>query len=235
MTEASGINANTIKRGPTIGGVITTQSTWRWVFWFNIPCASFIVAVMLFACPNLKTPGSFSWKQFDFVGCVLYIAGCVLAIFALQEAGTGTIAWDSATFIVCFVISGIAFSILAIWITYLSRRDRLIKPLFPIRIVTHRVMLATILWVHGHILCRSSSPRLIFSRVSTLIGYVFYGVLVELPEQFQIVNDKSPEMAGIYLLAVSGASAVGLYTRHQLDQHMRLIFLRFYTGRFPFQ
>ncbi|KAI5296860.1 hypothetical protein KEM55_005473, partial [Ascosphaera atra] len=45
--------------------------------------------------------------------------------------------------------------------------------------------------------------------VSGLVGYSFYTILVELPERFQIVNDKSAEMSGIYLLAVSGASALG--------------------------
>ncbi|KAI5295853.1 hypothetical protein KEM52_006696 [Ascosphaera acerosa] len=45
--------------------------------------------------------------------------------------------------------------------------------------------------------------------VSGLVGYSFYTVLVELPERFQLVNGKTAEMSGIYLLAVSGASALG--------------------------
>lgn len=46
-------------------------------------------------------------------------------------------------------------------------------------------------------------------RVSTLVGYIFYTLLVELPERFQIVNGKTPQGAGISLLPVSGASALG--------------------------
>lgn len=47
------------------------------------------------------------------------------------------------------------------------------------------------------------------ASTSTLVGYVFYTVLVELPERFQVVNGTSSQQAGIYLLAMSGASAVG--------------------------
>lgn len=45
--------------------------------------------------------------------------------------------------------------------------------------------------------------------VSLLIGYVFFTIMIQLPERFQIVNGKNPEKAGICLLAVSGASAFG--------------------------
>ncbi|KAI5307058.1 hypothetical protein KEM56_005236 [Ascosphaera pollenicola] len=121
--------------GPTLGGVIVTHSTWRWVFWFNVPCGGFIIILMLIFCPNFDTFGKIKWTQLDLLGCALYIAVSFLPIYALQQAGAGT--------------------------------------------------------------------------VSGLVGYSFYTVLVELPERFQLVNGKSAEMSGIYLLAVSGASAVG--------------------------
>ncbi|KAI5288129.1 hypothetical protein KEM54_005450 [Ascosphaera aggregata] len=68
--------------------------------------------------------------------------------------------------------------------------EHTVQPLFPSRILMHRIMLCTIL-------------------VSTLIGYVFFVVMIELPQRFQVVNGKTPEQAGICLLAVSGASALG--------------------------
>ncbi|KAI5307057.1 hypothetical protein KEM56_005235 [Ascosphaera pollenicola] len=49
----------------------------------------------------------------------------------------------------------------------------------------------------------------VWKCVSLLIGYVFFVIMIQLPERFQIVNGKNPEQAGIYLLAVSGASAFG--------------------------
>ncbi|PWY68668.1 MFS general substrate transporter [Aspergillus heteromorphus CBS 117.55] len=175
---------------PTIGGVISTHSTWRWVFWFNIPCGGLILIIMLLVCPTIHTPGNITWRQLDVLGCALYLAASVLAILALQEAGAASFAWDSAAFIVCFVVAGLATCALAAWVVFLSHRQRSVAPLFPARILGHRAMLMTIL-------------------ASVLNGYVFYTVLIELPERFQIVNGKTPQTAGIYLLAMSGASAIG--------------------------
>jgi hypothetical protein len=128
-----------------VGGVITTRSTWRWVFWFNIPVAGFILALMLFFCPDFKYQGRMSWKQFDFFGCFIYLATCVLLITALQEAGAGSINWDSAAFIVCMIMAGLTFIGFALWVAFLSRGTHYTIPLFPARIVKHRIMLPTIM------------------------------------------------------------------------------------------
>ncbi|KAI5288131.1 hypothetical protein KEM54_005452 [Ascosphaera aggregata] len=176
--------------GPTLGGVIVTHSTWRWVFWFNVPCGGFLIILMLIVCPDFNTFGKIKWTQLDIIGCALYIAVSFLPIFALQEAGAGTFQWSSAPSIVCFVFTGLCLIGLCFWIPYLSNRKGNISPLFPAHIAISRVMVSTIM-------------------VSGLVGYTFYTILVELPERFQLVNGKSAEMSGIYLLAVSGASALG--------------------------
>lgn len=131
--------------GPTLGGVITTQSTWRWVFWFNIPCGVFIIVLALIAWPKMHTAGRLSWRQLDFLGCLLYVAASTLLVFALQQAGTGTYSWNSATIIACLTVAGIASVIFGVWIWFLSSKEKPFAPLFPTRIITHRVILANIL------------------------------------------------------------------------------------------
>uniref|UniRef100_A0A093VGU8 Multidrug resistance protein 3 n=1 Tax=Talaromyces marneffei PM1 TaxID=1077442 RepID=A0A093VGU8_TALMA len=180
-------------RGPVVGGIITTYSTWRWVFWFNIPIGGTILVFLLLFCPDFKYRGRITWKQFDFFGCLIYLASCTLLITALQEGGSGSISWTSAAFIICVILAGVIFTCFAAWIAYLSRRKHSVMPLFPMRIVTHRIMLSTIL-------------------VSTCVGFVFYSILVQLPERFQIVNGKSAEIAGVSLIALSGPSAFGQFT-----------------------
>ncbi|KAL9622620.1 MAG: hypothetical protein Q9160_003117 [Pyrenula sp. 1 TL-2023] len=181
--------------GPTLGGVITTQSTWRWVFWFNIPCGIVIIVLALIAWPKMYTAGRLSWRQLDFLGCFLYVAASTLLVFALQQA----------------VIAGIASVIFGVWIWFLSSKERTFAPLFPTRIITHRVILANIL-------------------VSTCIGYIFYTVLVELPERFQVVNGKSAQTAGLMLLAVSGASAFGSGIGGRLSAKSNLSFYTLTAG-----
>lgn len=128
-----------------VGGIITTRSTWRWVFWFNIPVAAFILAQMLLFCPDLNNQGRMNWKQFDFCGCVIYLSTCVLLITALQEAGAGSIKWYSAAFIVCIILAALAFIGFALWIAFLSRGTHYTMPLFPARIVKHRIMFSTVM------------------------------------------------------------------------------------------
>lgn len=128
-----------------IGGVITTHSTWRWVFWFNIPVVGFILVPMIVFCPDFKYQGRMSWRQFDFIGCFIYLASCVLFITALQEAGAGSFSWKSAAFIVCMILAGLTFIGFALWIAHLSGGSSSTMPLFPARIVKHRIMLSTVM------------------------------------------------------------------------------------------
>lgn len=66
-------------------------------------------------------------------------------VFALQEAGTGTYAWNSGAIIACLVIAFLTAVALAVWIWYFSSADRGIAPLFPARIATHKIILANIM------------------------------------------------------------------------------------------
>lgn len=97
------------------------------------------------ALSRLNRHGAVSWKQFDFLACVLYLTTCVLLITALQEAGAGSIKWNLAAFIVCMLLAGLEFIRFALWITILSRGKHYAIPLFPARIVKHQIMLLTVM------------------------------------------------------------------------------------------
>jgi hypothetical protein len=100
---------------------------------------------MIVLCPDFRYQGRMSWKQFDFIGCFIYLATSVLLITALQEAGAGSIEWYSAAFIVCMILAGLTFIGFALWIAFLSGGTHYTMPLFPARIVKHRIMLSTVM------------------------------------------------------------------------------------------
>jgi hypothetical protein len=126
--------------GPTLGGVITTQSSSGWIFLFNIPVGVFIMALMFFAWPHTQSPGKISWRQLDVIGCLLCIAASVMLVFALQQAGAGAYAWSSITIIATLAAAAISAVALGFWIWYLSSGTRFFEPLFPVRVVLHRVL-----------------------------------------------------------------------------------------------
>ena len=94
-----------------------------------------IAILFLFFCPDFKHRGSITWKQFDLLGCLTYLASSEL-ITTLQESGGESIVWSSAAFIVCMILAGVTFAYFAGWISWSPKREHSIIPLFPTRTVT---------------------------------------------------------------------------------------------------
>ena len=79
---------------PIIGGVLTTNATWRWCFYINLPIGGFVIAVVLF---HLNLPQSRDDKRslpfyeklagLDLVGTAFLIPAIVLLLLGLQWGG----------------------------------------------------------------------------------------------------------------------------------------------------
>jgi EmrB/QacA subfamily drug resistance transporter len=73
--------------GPVIGGVLTTNYTWRWAFGINVIVAPLaIVGALLFMQGREKAPPR--RLRIDVAGAALVAAGMFLLVFALSEGGT---------------------------------------------------------------------------------------------------------------------------------------------------
>ena len=89
--------------------------------------------------------GKIAWRQLDLIGALLYGAASVLLVYALQQAGAGVYAWSSPLVISFLVVAAVAAIALCFWVWYLSSGVRFFAPLFPARIVLHRVLITNIL------------------------------------------------------------------------------------------
>ena len=72
--------------GPTIGGLLVQDLSWRWVFYFKVPLGVLAVLAGLFLLPNLTSAGKA--QRFDWLG-FLTIGYPLAALVIVSEKGTG--------------------------------------------------------------------------------------------------------------------------------------------------
>ena len=72
--------------GPTAGGWITDNLSWRWVFYVNLPLGVIALLVLIFLMPMLQSPVKNA--KIDFLGALLLILGVVPLLLGFSWAGS---------------------------------------------------------------------------------------------------------------------------------------------------
>ncbi|KKA27931.1 hypothetical protein TD95_001224 [Thielaviopsis punctulata] len=187
--------------GPIVGGLISYYAGWRWIFNMNIPAGIAVSMLLTLAWPvsirEMDSPLSrYTWSSFssiDFVGSGTLLCSCCLVIFGLQQAGSGVSGWDSPGIVAAFVLSFICAVAFVSWQVLLSRKYfSHIAPVFPMRLFFKRVFMSCVI-------------------VTILSGFPYFSLMVAIPERFQVINGDNPLLAGVHLIPLLGACAVGSF------------------------
>lgn len=169
--------------GPFIGGVIVTSTTWRWVFYLNLPigAAAFLV---LFVFLRVKYDKEMTFAQkltrIDLLGNSVLVASTVAILYALSYAGTRYL-WGSWHTLVPLLLGFFGLAIF-LWLqrTGISAAEPLMPPrFFPTR------------------------TSLILATTTFLSAALLYWCIFFLPVFFQSVLLYSPRRAGVALLPIS--------------------------------
>jgi len=118
-----GVGAVSGAAGVLFGGVLTTEASWRWVFWVNLP----VVAVILVASFRLiddERPKAPPLREFDTVGAGLITSGMLLLVYALVNAPT--VGWSKARTL------GELAGALALIVLFIFNEQRHSNPLVPL-------------------------------------------------------------------------------------------------------
>ncbi len=158
--------------GPILGGFITDNYGWHWVFFVNIPFGLLTIALFMFFFPNLR-PDTLKHK-IDFAGIAALILAVLPCMLALSWAGV-TYPWLSAQIIGMFVFSALMIVVL------IAIETRAEEPIMP-------------LWLF-------KNPVVAISMIILfIIGFGMIGGIIFIPLFFQNVLGTSATASGSFLM-----------------------------------
>jgi len=124
--------------GLLVGGVITSQLGWRWIFFINVPICALAVLGAAVVLPKML-PSSAPRGKLDIPGAFTVTAGLALVIYGLGEAESTS--WTSRSTLVSLSLAPVF--ILGFW--WVERRSR--EPLIPFALLRRRAAVANVLAV----------------------------------------------------------------------------------------
>src|ERR1700730_1415770 len=90
--------------GPLLGGYLTDNLSWRWVFYVNLPVGLVALVVLWFSFPNIRPV--IRDRRIDFLGAVTLIAGVVPLLLALSWGGNDY-PWTSPVIVGLFTLAAV--------------------------------------------------------------------------------------------------------------------------------
>ena len=167
--------------GPLLGGFLTDQLSWRWVFYVNVPLGAAALVVTAIVLPAGRRHGN---PRIDYAGSAVLTA-LVTSIVLVTTWGGAEYAWGSAP------IVGMLVAIPTLLVVLVAVERRSPDPVVPLHLFRTRTFNVS-------------------SSVSFIVGVAMFGAVSFLPLFLQVVNGASATDSGLLLLplmiGVLGAS-----------------------------
>jgi EmrB/QacA subfamily drug resistance transporter len=179
--------------GPFIGGFLTDNASWRWVFYVNLPVGVVALAVITVVLPNVRRGASV--RDLDYLGIVLFTAGVIPLLIGLTNKGQT----DSSGHLYGWVSPqvGLLLLIAAVFLTlFLLVERRAREPIIPLDLFRDRSYAAT-------------------NIATFLVAVALFAAVIYLPRYYQAVRAVSATQSGyeiwpLLVGLIGGSIASGL-------------------------
>jgi EmrB/QacA subfamily drug resistance transporter len=172
--------------GPTLGGWLTDQWSWRACFWVNLPVGAIAIAAIYFEFPNMKPPAAarrLDWLGFaTLIGCVVPL---LLALTWVTEHG-----WSSTRVEVSLALAAVML------VAFLSAEAHSPEPMMPLGLFRNPVIS-------------------ICSICVFVLGAGMFGVIIYLPLFMQGVLGVSATRSGNLLTPLMMGAVFGSFLSGQ--------------------
>ncbi len=157
--------------GPLVGGFLTEQISWHWIFYVNIPIGLVSLFFIYRLLPTVKNPRA--TRNFDVLGGLIFTVAISFLLVGLTNKQFGE--WTDTT-VGGFILVGLVGTVL-----FILAETRAKEPIVPLSLFRIRTYTA--------------------SMIATFFAsFAFFGAIIFLPRWFQIVEGFSPTNSGLAAL-----------------------------------
>src|SRR6202163_719792 len=121
--------------GPLLGGYLTDNLSWRWVFYVNLPVGLVALIVLWFSFPNVRPV--LRERRIDFLGAVTLVAGVVPLLLALSWGGNDY-PWSSPVIVGLFTVAAVML------IVFLQVERKVAEPIIPLSLFRNSVVTTSV-------------------------------------------------------------------------------------------
>lgn len=155
--------------GPTVGGTITDNLSWRWVFYVNVPFGIVALGVLWYGFPWIRPPAGS--QRVDYFG-VAALAGSIVPLLLALVWGGDLYAWNSPQIVALFAAAAVGAG------AFIYAEQRADEPIIPLELFRNRVFVVA-------------------AGVTFLTGIGMFGAITFMPMFVQGVLGASATSSGV--------------------------------------